>query len=198
MENKTLNSQESIELIQRMITASHDKFQRGGGTMMLIAGYTTLFFTILVTVLSRLTDWPYVHNLWWGIPIVISTAAIFIFRSESRRTSQVRTFVDRSIGYVWITVGSIAVLYPLVGEFSPVVNFMIIPTEALLIGIGTILTGLFIRLRPIVLGGIAALAAGFAMFFFDEWYIYLFMAMCIFAIIIPGHILNYKGKCSNR
>ncbi|MCC8063111.1 MAG: hypothetical protein LIO68_07725 [Rikenellaceae bacterium] len=198
MENKTLNSQESIELIQRMITATHDKFKRGGGTLLLAGGYATLFFAVLVTLLSHLTTAHSIYYLWWGIPVAVAVAALIVFRRESRRTPQVRTFIDRCVGYVWLTVGSVAILYPLVGFIHPAANFMVVPTEALLMGIGAILTGLIIRFPPITAGGIVALILGFAMFLFDDWYLYLFMAMIVFAIIIPGHILNYKGKCSDR
>lgn len=198
MENKTLNSQESIEIIQRMITATHDKFKRGGGTLLLIGGYTTLFFAVLVAVLSRMTAHPFVYYLWWGIPFTVAVVAFIVFRREFRRTPQVRTFIDRCVGYVWLTVGAVAVIYPLVGFIHPAAHFMLVPTEALLMSIGAILTGLIIRFPPVTIGGIAALGFGFAMFLFPKAYLYLFIAMLVFAIIIPGHILNYKGKCSNR
>lgn len=198
MEDKRIDSLESIELIQRMITATHDKFRRGGGTLLLVGGYTALFFAALVTLLSHLTTHQYAYYLWWGIPVVVASVSYFVIRRESRRTPQVRTFIDRCIGYVWYTVGTVAVLYPLVGFINPAANFMLVPTEALLISIGAILTGLIIHFPAVTAGGIAALILGFSMFIFDQWYLYLFMAMLIFAIIIPGHILNHKGKCSSR
>lgn len=198
MENKTLNSVESIELIQRMITATHDRFTRGGGNFFLIWGYTTLFFALLVTLLSQLTNMHHVNYLWWGIPGVGTLLSLVTLRREKNRTPQVHTFVDRCIAYIWLTIGTIAVLYPLVGFINPMANFMLVPTEAMLMSIGAILTGLIIRFRPITIGGIVALIFGFAMFFFDQWYLYLFMGMIVCAIIVPGHILNYKGKCSNR
>lgn len=198
MENKTLDTLESIEVIQRMIAATHDRFKRSGGTLLLISGYTALFFAVLVTVVSRLTAHPSVYYLWWGIPAVIAVASYFFFRRESRRTPQVRTFIDQCVGYVWLTVGAAAVLYPLSGFINPAVYFLTVPAEALLIGIGASLTGLIIRFRPVTAGGIAALGFGFAMILFPKAYLYLFIAMLVFAMIIPGHILNCKGKCSKR
>lgn len=198
MEDKTLNSVESIELIQRMITATRDRFTRGGGNFFLIWGYTTLCFAVAITLLSHLTTAHHLHYLWWGIPGVGTLLSLVALRRQKESTPRVHTFVDRCIACVWLTVGTVAVLYPLVGLINPMANFILIPTEALLMSIGAILTGLIIRFRPITIGGVVALVLGFAMFFFDEWYLYLFMAMLIFAIIIPGHILNYKGKCSNR
>lgn len=198
MENKTLDTQESIEVIQRMIAATHDRFRRGGGTLLLIGGYATLFYTLLTLGSSWLGAPRYIDYLWWGIPVVVAAAGYIVIRREARRTPRVRTFIDRCVGYVWLTVGSVAVLYPLVGFINPAVNFLLVPTEAILMGIGTTLTGLIIRFPAVTAGGIAALACGFAMFFFPEAYLYLFIAMLVFAIIIPGHILNCKGKCSKR
>lgn len=198
MENKTLDTQESIEVIQRMIAATHDRFRRGGGTLLLAGGYTTLFFTLLILGSNWLGAPRYIDYLWWGIPVVIAAAGFIVFRREYRRTSHVRTFIDRCVGYVWLTVGSVAVLYPLVGFINPAVNFLLVPTEAFLMGIGATLTGLIIRFPPVTAGGIAAMACGFAMLFFPLAAHYLFMAMLVFAVIIPGHILNCKGKCSKR
>lgn len=198
MENKTLDTQKSIEVIQRMIAATHDRLRRGGGTLLLIGGYTTLFYTLLTLGSSWLGAPRYIDYLWWGIPVVVAAAGFIVIRREARRTPRVRTFIDRCVGYVWLTVGSVAVLYPLVGFINPAVNFLLVPTEAILMGIGTTLTGLIIRFPAVTAGGIAALACGFAMFFFPEAYLYLFIAMLVFAVIIPGHTLNCKGKCSKR
>lgn len=199
MENKSLNSQESIELIQRMISATHDRFRRGGGTLLLAGGYAALVFALLIAVWGRVTPVHYIYYLWWGVPLTVAVAAWIVFRREGRRTPQVRTFVERCVGYVWLTVGTVAVLYPLAGFIRPAVHFAVVPVETLLMGIGAILTGLIIRFRPIVLGGLTALVIGLSMFGFPEWYLELFMVMLVFAIILPGHILNYKGKaCSDR
>lgn len=198
MENKTLDTQESIEVIQRMIAATHDRFRRGGGTLLLAGGYTTLFFTLLILGSNWLGAPRYIDYLWWGIPVVIAAAGFIVFRREARRTPRVRTFIDHCVGYLWLTVGAVAVLYPLVGFINPAVNFLLVPTEAFLMGIGATLTGLIIRFPPVIAGGIAALACGFAMFLFPEAYLCLFIAMLVFAVIIPGHILNCKGKCSKR
>lgn len=198
MENKILDTLESIEVIQRMIAATHDRFRRGGGTLLLIGGYTTLFFAVLIQILSWAGAPRFIYYLWWGIPIVIAVAGFIVYRQEARHTPRVRTFIDRCVGYVWLTVGAVAVLYPLVGFINPAVNFLLVPTEAFLMGIGATLTGLILRFPPVTAGGIAALAFGLAMFFFPEAYLCLFIAMLVFAVIIPGHILNCKGKCSKR
>lgn len=198
MENKTLDTQESIEVIQRMIAATHDRFRRGGGTLLLTGGYATLFFTLLILGSSWLGAPRYIDYLWWGIPVVIAVAGFIVYRREARRTPHVRTFIDRCVGYVWLTVGSVAVLYPIMVFITPTGGPWPVPTMTLLLGIGATLTGLIIRFPPVTAGGIAALACGFAMLFFPLAAHYLFMAMLVFAVIIPGHMLNYKGKCSKR
>lgn len=73
---------------------------------------------------------------------------------------------------------------------------MIIPFEALMLSVGVIMTGLTINFRVLTLGGFIALALSLLMYFLSYGYNYVFIAMFIVGMIIPGHVLNYKGRCS--
>lgn len=56
MEDKQLNTAESLDLIQRMITATREKYERGSGNMFLIWGYTSLIVVVITTLLVQLTQ----------------------------------------------------------------------------------------------------------------------------------------------
>lgn len=191
MQDKQLNSTESIELIQRMINATRNKFERGGGLIFLIWGYTSLLVTIAVTVLFKLTLNPNVLWLWWLIPIIGYPTMVLKLRN---RPKPVRTYIDKFISYIWITIGSAAILIPTAGMFNASANAAIIPLEALVCSIGVVLTGLTINFRPVTIGGAIAMALSLLMFY-TSYYNYIFMAILIVAMIIPGHILNYRGQC---
>lgn len=194
MENKQLNSAESIALIQRMITATREKYEKGGGNMFLIWGYTSLFVGALTTLLVYLTQNYNYLFLWWAIPIIGWPISYFVNRGKSK---EVKTYIDTFINNVWYVVGAFAILFPAAGMFSAVINFMIIPFEALLLCVGVIITALTIKIKALLWGGIMASILAFLMFFIrtGEVYTYLFLAMFIVGMIIPGHILNYRGKC---
>jgi hypothetical protein len=63
-------------------------------------------------------------------------------------------------------------------------------------GMGSILTGLVIEFKPMVIGGITGMLIGIAHYLiaiFDIQMLSFALAfVCMY--IIPGHILNYKAK----
>lgn len=193
METKNLNSQESLELIARMITQTRKKLEHGGGTTFLIWGYTSVAVAIAVIAALELTQNNNCLLLWWAIPIIGNVLMYFKLRNSPK---QVRTYIDTFIGNIWITIGIVAVLFPIVGMFSQVANFMIIPFEALILSVGVIMTGMTIQFKTLTVCGFIALALSLLMFFLSTGYVYVFIAMFVVGMIIPGHVLNYKGRCS--
>lgn len=191
MENKTLNSSESLELITRMIAQTRRGYEKGGGVILLMWGYLSVFVTALVIVLDKQFTFGWINLLWWLIPLVGYPLNYILTRKKEKR---VKTYIDKFISYIWIVVGGIAVLFPMVALFSNFISFFIVPVESMILTAGIILTGIVISFRPLVIGGCVALALSFLMFFLENFAI-VFIAMFIFSMIIPGHILNYRGKC---
>lgn len=191
MENKVLNSSESLELITKMISQTRKGYEKGGGVLLLMWGYVSVVVTALVFILDIYCESSSINYVWWLIPIVGYPLSYFISRGREKR---VRTYIDTFISYIWIVIGSIAVLFPLVAMFSWFVSFFIIPVESMILTVGIILTGLALSFRPLVIGGCVALALSFLMFFIKDFAL-VFIAMFVVAMIIPGHILNYRGKC---
>lgn len=187
MESKKFSSKDSLEIISRMIAESRGKLERGGGSIFLIWGYTSVFTSILVYVLLHLTDNPQYQWFWWMIPIVGGSLMYFNMRGKP---SIVKTQIDRFIGYIWLTIGLTSVLTPLC--LYPV----ILPVEGLVLNIGVILTGAVIAFRPLIIGGIIGVILSYSLVYVsgvDQ--IIIFAAMFIVTMIIPGHILNFRGKC---
>ena len=200
MEEKTLNSQQSLELIAAMIRQSQRKLERGGGTIFLIWGYTSLLVSAVVVALVYLGYGDISNWAWWAIPIIGWGGTWNVLR---KRPKQVSTYIDRFIGYIWITIGIVAMLFPIVlisttimGDLTKhIIGFVMIPILSTILCIGVTLSGLVLRFRPLIIGGFAAIVLSFGMFF-TQYYIYLFMLMFIVSMIIPGHILNCRAKCS--
>lgn len=196
MEDKQLNSVESIALIQRMIDVTREKYERGGGTAFLIFGYTSLVVGAIVGLLVHLTGNYYFNFLWWAIPVIGFPVRYFIDRGKPKA---VQTYIETFISRVWLVLAVFLLLFPLVGVFSDLVNLMIIPFESLMLSIGILITGVTIKVKPIVLSGVVAAVLSFLMFFISTGYEYLFMAMFILGMIVPGHVLNYRAKrCSKN
>lgn len=195
METKTLTSSESLELITTMIAQTRQKFERGGGSTFLIWGYVSMLTSAAVWLATTMSENPMWNMLWWAIP-ALGFPMMFIAKKNHPKTA--RTYIDRFISYIWIVTGSVAVAFPLAGMFVPIMNFVTIPVETLVLSIAVTITGLTIEFRPLVVGGIISLMLSMLFYFVNDYYPAIFMAMFIASMIIPGHALNCKAKCSKN
>lgn len=189
MDNKTLNSAESLELITRMIAETRGNLERGGGNLFLIWGYLSLIVSALVYGLLYFTKNPFCHWLWFLIPIVGWSVMFFYKRKQQRG---VKTQIDRFIGYIWIVVGLVELLSPIFFNQPD----RILAVEALVLNIGVVLTGAFLSFRPLVIGGVIGILLSYLLCHtggIDQ--IIIFAVMFLVVLVIPGHKLNYRGRC---
>jgi hypothetical protein len=62
-------------------------------------------------------------------------------------------------------------------------------------GMGTALTGLVIKFRPLIISGFIGMASCIVPFIIQgNVQIIVFGVIYLAMMVIPGHILNYKGK----
>lgn len=197
MEEKQLNSEESLELITRMIRQTRSRVERNAAQPFLVMGYLTVAVSIAVWFALRATHNPIWHLLWFVIPI----AGLFyngIVRRANREKA-VTTYIDRVVGYVWWVFGSAAVLCSLLSFF---VRLDILFIILLLMGLATALTGLVTRFRLCVVSGMvsALLLAPVCLFIGGIDQCLIFAAVFAVMMIIPGHILDFKCRrlCSEN
>jgi len=192
MEDKILNEKESLELISKMIRNSQQKIKQGNGLTFLIFGYTTLAISLLVYYLLKTTENNWYNLVWLGIP-VIGFILLYFFKKDKPKYA--KTYIDRVVNNVWTVIGSAVFLVSFTAGF---VRIPVLPILILLLGIATAITGLVIKFRPVVIGGVLGIISfvlPFVMFGYEQVLIY---GICVFVMmVIPGHILNYKGRKAN-
>jgi hypothetical protein len=126
MEEKQLNEQESLELITRMIRNTQQKLKKDNGLPFLIWGYTTIVVTLMVWYFLSTTGNPNWNYLWFLIPVIGFPIMMFSVR---KREKEVKTYIDRIIGYVWIVlgvaglVGTVSAIFFLATAYSFCHNF---------------------------------------------------------------------------
>jgi hypothetical protein len=105
----------------------------------------------------------------------------------------VKTYLDKIIGYIWLSFGIAGFVVSLLAMFFyplPIL-FIII----LLMGTGTLITGLIVRFKPVIFSGFAGiLLSTLCLFAKGTDAILAFAAVFLVMMVIPGHILYYKGK----
>ncbi len=191
MEERNLDNNESLELIAQMIKATKSKLEKGGGSIFLIWGYTTLITAIIVYTCITLTGNLMYSWIWFIIPV----AGSILMSIYKRQSSQnVTTYIDRVINYIWLLLGSTVVFIPVVSAFLDY-RFPIITVIGLLIMIGVTLTGLIIEFKAFWICGIIGIALSLLIPFFSIMnQIAVFAVVFVISMIIPGHILMNKEK----
>ncbi len=189
MEEKSLNSKESLELIAHMIQSTRSKLEKGGSIYFLIWGYISFITTIAVYAALTLSGNPHYNWLWFAIPVIgVPTMAFFQRRTPEKNT----TFLGRIIGYVWLVIGIVVMFVPVVSIFLDF-RFPILAVIGILLSIGVTLTGLIIEFKTFWIAGLICIALSFCTLFvkgMDQ--IIIYGIIIIVSMIIPGHILKRK------
>lgn len=192
MEDRKLEAAESLVLIGRMIENTRSRMVRNAGRPLLAWGYATVVTTLVVwgtVVYFQNPRWNY---LWMLLPVL--GWLLMRFTRGERSEGEVRTFVDRVIGNVWMVMGLTAWFVSMLTLFTPV-RLPILFIILLMMGMGTATTGLIIRFRPAIIGGVAAIAlAPVAIVAGSIWQLPVFVAGFVVMMVIPGHILNWKSN----
>lgn len=185
------NEEESMALIAQMIRNTQRKMERGAGTPMLVWGYATVLATLAVWAGATFTNDYRVQFLWFLIPVIGLTWMLF----QRRQPPEVRTYVDKVVSYIWIVMGWSGFIVSCL-SFMGVIRTTILFIITLMMGQGSVLTGLVTRFRPLIIGGIVALLLSVALLYLHTLgpHLLIFALAFVAMGIIPGHILNRRAK----
>ena len=196
MEDKKLNEKESLELIARMIQNTRRKLDTGSGNMFLVWGYVSALVTLTVLAGVYFTKNPVWMWGFWGIPVIGYLLSFLLMR---KRQKAVKSYIDKVLEQVWMMFGLICMIFVLLatdyGRYE-----VILPLVAVFMSMGSIITGCIIRYTTFFIFPAMGLIWGMKSFFdaLDSGTSYMsllwFAAVVVFAMIIPGHILNYKAR----
>ncbi len=208
MEEKKLNSQESLELITSMINKTKRKMHVGQGNLLLWWGYVSAIVGLLVGVSLLLTGGnPACNWLWFLIWIVGGIGMLVILRKDKGRIEKEPfTYVDRITSNLWGTIGwmfALGTILSIAFLFFGKDTWVIMLVFAFLLGgFGASVQGFILQEKSMVAGGAFGLVAGtfvLCCVLSDIplkvwWIIPLFVLCFVVTMIIPGHILNAKAK----
>lgn len=143
---------ESLALIESMINKAKNRFNEDG-FMYLLWGWVVLICSVAQFVLVRLHYEKY-YLVWFVTWLAVIYQVFYLRRKRSR--NYVRTYTDEIVKYAWITFGIIMFLegflfgMVLGAEYYKLVN----PCFLALYGMPTFLSGIILRFKPLVWGGI--------------------------------------------
>ena len=203
MEKTNFTEAQSLELITSMINDTRNRLARNSGTPFLIWGYTTVAIALLNCVTTYLQLSHYWNFSWFAIPFIGWIGMMRFYKKDKGA----RNIIDRVISIIWCVL-SVAYLWIFIG--STVYRAPILYYTILLMGVGTLITGLVLRHRTTQCCGIGAMICSLAYPLFTflvlkcdiqtinmlkswAWVeIAYFAAVFFVMMVIPGHILNHK------
>lgn len=191
------DGQQNLSLIFRMIDETRERVIHRMGTPFLVMGYTTVLSSLAVWyAFLRTGDYRW-QLLWLAIPVA---GLLYWWCDRRKGERRVKSYVDRIVGYIWITFGIVGFLQSMLAIATrlPILYLMV-----LLMGLGTALTGLIVRFRAYTLAGLfsAIVLAPLCLLVEGMDAALVFAAAFVVMMVIPGHLFNYQSnrlKLRNR
>lgn len=202
-----IDERRSLEIISQMIADTSRKIEQNSSYYFLAWGYTIVLVSIFeyfvwVADLNKAWLWA-----WWLIPLIGGLATLLLIGRERKVGARPKSYLDRSVSAVWTVLGlSSLIAYVVLFDNASTFLFLIVFT----MGIGTAITGIICRQRPLVVCGALSIVMS-AIFPLKNWaitnfqitepsffYADILIFAAIFAVmmIVPGHIFLHRAKRS--
>lgn len=197
MEDKKLNEKESLELITQMIQNTRKSLDAGSGNMFLLWGYVSVVVALVVCTGLYLTKNPAWMWGFWGIPVIGYPLTLVWARKQQRKP--IKQYVDKVLNEIWQILGVLCMAVVMGATFTNSFE-IIIPFCTILMSLGSIFTGSVLRYTAFSGFSSMGVVLGLDMMFgvLDKTPSYLmlleFAVAILFAMVIPGHMLNYKAR----
>ena len=193
-QKKIYPHEESLALIESMINRAKGHVSENG-QLYLLWGWLVFFCSIFQFVMLYFFHNPNGSLVW----LITWVGAIYSgFKGfREKRTQRVRTYADEIIGYVWITfvITLFLMMFAVTFRGSAQAWERISPVILVMYGIPSFLSGIILRFRPLIIGGICCWGLSIiSMFLVPEFQILMLAIAMLLAWIIPGYKLREKYK----
>ena len=192
METNDMTPEKSLQLISEAISKSRRDFEKNSGTPMIIWGITVLVFSLIIWLVLRSTENPMWNLLWFAVPAFGWPATRIL--TKDKKVNGAKNFINGTIGQVWIGYGIFAVATALILVFT--MPQLTAPVNIAMLGYGTFMTGMLLKNRYIMAGGIITGIGGVAALAILKTYdaTLIFTMASLTSLIIPGMMMNRNNK----
>lgn len=195
MQEENISGQESLSIIESMINKAKNQFSENGH-LYLLWGWAVFICSIAQFILMNYVHFEQHYIVWFSMWLVLIYQIIYL--RKERRQKKVRTYTDEIIGFVWLTFFILMILIAfLFGRFFDPDKYyaFIDPAFLALYGMPTFLSGIILKFRPLIIGGICCWLLSIAATYISPQYHLLLVPLAmIVAWIIPGYMLRKKYK----
>lgn len=187
--NDSLNPQQSLNLITSMIQQAKGNVKKSS-FYFLLWGWTIVVANLGVYFLIKFTD---VKNPFLMFAITIPVAIITIIYSiRHERSETVTTHLDQIYKWLWFGFGINCFIFAFVARH---IGWMINPVIITMCAMPTFITGIALKFKPLMLGGIVFWVTGFVLFFVAKEDQFLLAALALaLGYLVPGYMLRKSEK----
>ncbi len=192
MTDEKFSAEQSLQVIQSMIEKAKNQFSENG-QLYLLWGWLVFVCSVTQFVLLKFVKYEKHYLVWLACWLAVIYQ--FVYLRKKNKQVKVRTYADHIIGYVWLTFFILMMLIGfLLGHTGGNEYYKIFsPAFLALYGMPTFLSGILLRFRPLVIGGIGCWALSVLAHFVPyDYQLLLLSAAMVIAWIIPGYILRKK------
>lgn len=186
-DSENFSAQESLDLITSMINQAKGNVQRNG-FYFLLWGWTILLCNVGVYVMIRILHIP--EPFWiWSLTIPVAIVSGIHGRNQER--SGTGTHLDNINKWLWIWFGIICFT---IVAFGYKINFQIGGIITCVAAVPTFVSGIMIRFRPLIIGGICFWASSIIIFLVPMPEQFLVSAVAIaIGYLVPGYMLKNRN-----
>jgi len=198
MQEENITQQQSLAIIESMINKAKNQFSENGFAY-LLWGWVILFCSVSQFVLQYFFDYPKYSLVWMLTWLAAAVQVIYSVKKGKRRI--VKTYTDEITRYVWLVFIIIMMLTGTltVRLLQPQQYYISTIIILILYGMPTFLSGIILKFRPLVTGGICCWVLSVIAGFLPKDFIVLMLAAAvIIAWIIPGYLLSSRYKKENQ
>lgn len=187
MEEREININESLSIIQSMVNKTQRQFS-DDSFYYIMWGWLVLVASVAHFILLQMNV-EQAPIVWLLMPVggIVS----MVYGAKQSKKEKIKTYVGTYMSYLWSAMGiAMGVVLGMAFKIGVDVTY---PLLILIYGIGTFVSGGLLKFRPLIIGGVICFALSIAAFFVSFQFQLLFIATAMLvSYIIPGHLLKAK------
>ncbi len=193
-EEKQMSDKESLELITSMINKAKNRFSENG-FLYLLWGWVILICCLVQFSLLYFFNYEDAYYIWYLTWIAVIVYLFYL--NKKKKTRIMRTYTDEINGFVWLVFIICTALLVFILINAEAVNY-INPAILVMYGMPTFLSGIILKFRPLIIGGISCWLLSLLSLFTEYDFQLLLIAIAVIAAwLIPGYLLQKKYKKEN-
>jgi hypothetical protein len=187
-EDESLSTQQSLNIITEMINNAKGNVKENSIYFLLWGTVIAIADIGMFTLIKMNYPHPYIV---WSIAIPAWIVTIIMGYKQGKK-ARATSHLDRISAWSWFTFG--IVIFTLV-IFGRVINWQLNPVIMLMSTIPTVISGVVIKFRPLIVGGVCFWIAGILCFLVPEpWHFLVGALAVVVGYLVPGFMLRNKMK----